>query len=51
MSFNLLFQRGEARDLAILNNPTNFNKLKNLLLNKYRDLRSEKFLLTSLTTC
>jgi len=43
--------KGEARDLVILNNPTDFKTLKELLLSKYKDPRSEQLLLTSLTTC
>lgn len=43
--------KGEARDLVILNNPSTWIELKNLLLIKYKDPRSEQLLLTSLTTC
>lgn len=43
--------QGEAKDLVILNNPTNWLALKTLLLNKYKDPRSEQLLLTSLTSC
>lgn len=43
--------QGEAKDLVILNNPTSWLTLKTLLLNKYKDPRSEQLLLTNLTSC
>lgn len=43
--------KGEAKDLVILNNPPSWIALKTLLLNKYKDPRSEQLLLTNLTSC
>lgn len=42
--------KGEARDLINLHNPKSFDEIKTILLNKYRDPRSEENLLTLLTT-
>lgn len=42
--------KGEARDLITLHNPKSFEEVKTILLNKYKDPRSEENLLTLLTT-
>lgn len=47
---HVISQIKEARDLITLHNSKSFDEIKVLLLNKYRDPRSEENLLTVLTT-